>query len=78
MNKTPRWTGLLMECAALKDGESFTLKISDALINRFRAILRVSGRTSRWRWSVRKSFNADHSITWRVTKVGLWESRVTA
>lgn len=72
--KTPRWTGLLIGCATLKVGESFTLEISEALIGRFRAIVRVSGRTSRWRWTVRKTYLPDHSIAWQVTKVGLWPS----
>jgi len=70
--QTPKWTGLLMECVPLKVGESFMLGISPALINRFRAILRVSGRTSRWRWSVRKVNTSDQS--WEVKKVALWAS----
>jgi hypothetical protein len=70
VNKNPKWTALLTECVALKVGESFTLQIAEPLINQFRAILRVSGRTSRWRWSVRKTYS--HSVVWRVTKVGLW------
>jgi hypothetical protein len=64
----PKWTALLVDCAAMKVGESFSLEISPKIINRFRAILRVSGRTSRWRWSVRKI--SDH--VWRVKKVGRW------
>lgn len=67
-----RWTGLLMECAALDVGESLRLQIAEHMINRFRAILRVSGRTSRWRWTVRKTYLPDHSIEWRVTKIGVW------
>lgn len=67
MNRNPKWTGLLIQCAEMKVGESFTLEIAEALINRFRAIVRVSGRTSKWRWSVKKIEGG-----WCVKKVGRW------
>ena len=73
VNKTPKWTALLIDAAKLKIGEFFTLQISEAIIGQFRAILRVSGRTMRWRWSVTKVFVAKNGIgEWRVKKVGLW------
>ena len=73
MKQTPRWTGLLTECASLKVGDFIVLEIAPALIPNFRAILRVSGRTSRWRWTVKKLYRADHLPEWRVTKVGEWK-----
>lgn len=69
VSENPRWTALLIECAGLRIGDAFVLVLSSELINKFRAILRVSGRTSRWRWTVRKTEEPD---TWFVTKVGLW------
>jgi hypothetical protein len=71
-----RWTGLLIECARVKVGSRFTLEIAADLIPRFRAMLRVSKRTNRWRWSVKKIYRADHSIIWAVTKVGRWPSKL--
>lgn len=80
MNHEPRWTGLLLLCAALKTGDSFILDISEGLVESFRAILRVSGRTSRWRWSVvklspvkvKKSGIEIRPGVLKVKKVGLW------
>jgi hypothetical protein len=57
----------------LKLGESFALEISEEMISRFRAIVRVSGRTSRWHWSVRQTSER----TYQVKKVGLWNSRLS-
>lgn len=66
------WTGLLIECATLKQGESLILTISETMIARFRSILRGSGRTNQWRWSVRRYFREDHAAQYRVMKVGSW------
>ncbi|MGH9505265.1 MAG: hypothetical protein ACRD20_20620 [Terriglobales bacterium] len=70
MRKPGKWTPLL-ECAAkLEIGHVMLAEGDQLFANRLRAMLHVSGRTSRWRCTV----TVTKGKWWLVKKVGEWRS----